>query len=194
MLQSLPDVAGRRVLDLACGTGRYSRRMAAAGARRIVALDFCAAMLRQVVSPNRVCADMMRLPFVSNAFDVAISGLALGHASSLRAWMFEAARVLAPGGRLLYSDFHPEAARAGLTRSFKDQQGQTCTVTHRYFDLASQKEAIASAEMQIEAVHELRVGAELREPFPQSEQFYRRWDGLPIVLIIRAQKQPVRRA
>jgi malonyl-CoA O-methyltransferase len=189
MLRASPAVAGRRVLDLACGTGRYTRRMAAAGARRIVALDFCTAMLRQVASPNRVCADMMQLPFISNAFDVAICGLALGHASNVRTWMFEVARVLAPGGCLLYSDFHPQAARAGLTRSFKDEHGQTCTVPHRCFDMASQKEAIALAGMRIESVHELHVGAELREPFAQTEELYRRWDGLPIVLIIRAHKQ-----
>jgi hypothetical protein len=32
------------------------------------------------------------------------------------------------------------------------------------------------------------VGAELREPFADSEDFYRRWDGLPIVLVVRASK------
>jgi hypothetical protein len=37
-------------------------------------------------------------------------------------------------------------------------------------------------------VHEVRVGVELREPFPKSEDFYRRWDGLPIVLVVRARK------
>jgi ubiquinone/menaquinone biosynthesis C-methylase UbiE len=187
MLERWPPVAGRRVLDLACGTGRYSRRLARDGAE-VVALDFCVPMLQQVATAHRVCANMMRLPLASNTFDVVICGLALGHASAIEPWMSEVARILTRGGTLLYSDFHPDAARAGLTRSFKDENDETCTVPHRYFDVASQTQAIALAGMRIESLHEVRVGQELREPFAHSEGFYRRWDGLPIVLVVRAQK------
>ena len=44
---------------------------------------------------------------------------------TLHRWMGEIARVLNGGGVLLYSDFHPEAARAGLTRSFKDAHNRS---------------------------------------------------------------------
>jgi len=47
MLERLPALAGRRVLDLACGSGRYSRLLLEAHAGRVVALDFCIPMLRQ---------------------------------------------------------------------------------------------------------------------------------------------------
>jgi hypothetical protein len=76
----------------------------------------------------------------------------------------------------------------GLTRSFKDQNDDTCTVPHQYYDLDSQREAAAAAGLTIDVIREIRVGVELREPFPKSEDFYRRWDGLPIVLIVRARK------
>ena len=188
MAEHWPQVAGRRILDLACGTGRYSRLLLEARAAEVVAMDFCVPMLRQVTTATRVCGSMMQLPFPAQAFDVVISGLALGHAANVQAWMAEAARVLIPGGTLLYSDFHPEAARAGLTRSFKDQQDDTCTVPHSCFDVVSQREAAAAANLTIDIVHEVRVGVELREPFPKSEDFYRRWDGLPIVLVVRARK------
>lgn len=188
MIEHWPDVAGRRVLDLACGTGRYSRLLAETHAADVVAVDFCVPMLKQVSAINRVCASMMRLPFANDAFDVVISGLALGHASGIRPWMAEVARVLRANGTLLYSDFHPEAARMGLTRSFKDQNDDTCTVPHQYYDLDSQREAAAAAGLTIDVIREIRVGVELREPFPKSEDFYRRWDGLPIVLIVRARR------
>jgi len=32
------------------------------------------------------------------------------------------------------------------------------------------------------------VGIELCEPFPKGEAFYRNWQGLPIVLVVRARK------
>jgi ubiquinone/menaquinone biosynthesis C-methylase UbiE len=188
MLEHMPPLAGRRALDLACGSGRYSRLLADAQAAQVVALDFCAPMLRQVSAAVRVCGSMMQLPFADETFDVVISGLALGHASSVHAWMIEAARVLRGGGTLLYSDFHPEASRAGLPRTFRDQQGRLRTVPHWNYETTLQEEAARAAKLTVDIVHEVRVGVDLREPFANSGKFYRRWDGLPIVLIVRARK------
>jgi ubiquinone/menaquinone biosynthesis C-methylase UbiE len=188
MARHWPEVAGKRALDLACGTGRYSQLLAQGGAAQVVAMDFCVPMLRQVSVATRVCGSMMQLPFAAQSFDLVICGLALGHAADVRRWMAEAARVLVPGGTLLYSDFHPEAARAGLTRSFKDQNAASCTVPHRCHAVTLQLEAAAAAGLAVDVVHEVRVGEELRERFAKSEEFYGRWDGLPIVLVVRARK------
>jgi malonyl-CoA O-methyltransferase len=188
MLEHWPEVAARRALDLASGTGRYSQLLAERRAADIVAVDFCAPMLTQVSAAHRVCASMMQLPFANDAFDVVISGLALGHATDVHAWMAEVSRVLRKGGTLVYSDFHPDAARTCLTRSFTDQNDQAYTVPHQCHDLASQRDAAAAADLTIDVMHEIRVGVELREPFSKSAEFYQRWDGLPIVLIVRARK------
>jgi malonyl-CoA O-methyltransferase len=188
MLEHWPEVTGRRALDLACGTGRYSRLLREGGAGPVVALDFCAAMLSRVSSASPVRADMMRLPFADGAFDVVVSALAAGHATSFPEWAAEVARVLVRGGTFLYSDFHPEAIEAGLTRSFKDGNDRTCTVPHRCHGTAMQAEALAAAGLTVETACEVRVGLELREAFPRSDAFYRRWYGVPIVLVMRARK------
>lgn len=187
MLARWPKIVGRSALDLACGTGRYARLLAQGGAR-VTSLDFSAAMLEQVDVGSRVHADMMRLPFIGNAFDVVICGLAIGHAADIRQWTGELGRVLKKGGVLLYSDFHPEAARAGLTRSFKDEGNRSCTVPHRRHDLTAQREALSAESLALEVVHEVRVGMEFQEVFPGSEAFYRQWHGLPLLLIVRARK------
>ena len=188
MIENWPVVANRRTLDLACGTGRYARLLAETNAAEVVAVDFCAAMLAQVSTPSRVCASMMNLPFANDAFGVVISGLALGHATSVREWMAEVARVLDKGGTLLYSDFHPDATRAGLPRSFKDDNDHTWTVPHRCYEVDEQREAAVAAGLTIEAVHDIRVGFELQEKFPNSKEFYHRWQGLSIVVVVRARK------
>jgi malonyl-CoA O-methyltransferase len=188
MLEFWPEVAGRRALDLASGSGRYSQLLSQTGAEQVVALDFCMPMLRQVRNADRVCASMVALPFQSGVFDVVVSGLAIGHAPDVRTWMAEAARVLRPGGTLLYSDFHSDAAQAGLTRSFKDENEQNCTVPHHNYSAAAQEEAAAAAGLTVDRVHHVRVGLEMREPFPKSTEFYRCWHGLPIVLVVRARK------
>jgi ubiquinone/menaquinone biosynthesis C-methylase UbiE len=188
MLQFWPTVAGLRALDLACGSGRYTRLLCEADAAEVIALDFCLPMLTQVPNGARVCASMMQLPFADRTFDVVISGLAVGHASEIHAWTREMSRVLRTGGTLLYSDFHPAAARAGLSRSFKDVDDQTRTVPHAEYPVAIQIAAAEQAGLSVESVHEVRVGHELRETFTKSEEFYRRWHGLPVVLVVRARK------
>lgn len=188
MLLHWPEVAGLRVLDLACGSGRYARLLGEAGAAEVVAMDFCLPMLRQVSTGTRVCASMLHLPFAADTFDVVISGLALGHATALQPWMTEITRVLRQSGTLLYSDFHPDAAYAGLTRSFKDLDNQTRTVPHAIYPVSVQLEAAQAAGLHVEIVYEVRAGMELREAFAKSEDFYQRWNGLPIVLVVRACK------
>jgi len=188
MYADWPDVSGKRVLDLGCGTGRYTQRLIGAGATAVVALDLSDGMLRQVRAADRVQADMMQLPLSRGCMDVVISGLAVGHAHSLPTWMTEIARVLRNGGVLRYSDFHPEASRAGLVRSFTDELGQKVVVPQSAYRLDEHRAAAAAAGLAIDTVREIRAGRELVEHFPGSEEFYRRWQGLPLLLIVGAHK------
>jgi ubiquinone/menaquinone biosynthesis C-methylase UbiE len=174
---------------LASGSGRYSHLLREANAAQVVALDFCMAMLEQVAVAGRVRASMMQLPFKSAVFDAVVSGLAVGHATDIRQWMSEIARVLRSEGSLVYSDFHSEAIHAGMTRSFKDTADVTWTVPHQVYDLSCQQAAMAGAGLTVETVRELRMGMELNEAFPGSEQAYRKWYGVPVILIVRARKR-----
>jgi ubiquinone/menaquinone biosynthesis C-methylase UbiE len=187
MLRLWPAVAGLTALDLACGTGRYSRVLAEKGAGDVISVDVSPAMLRSV-GTHRVRAGMAQLPFPNDTFDVVICGLAIGHAPRIDLWMAEVARILRPGGILLYSDFHPAAAHAGLPRTFKDSDDRVVVVPHHCHEIAAQRRAAADAHLTIDTVAELRVGVEIREAFSNSDEFYRRWHALPIVLVVRSRK------
>jgi ubiquinone/menaquinone biosynthesis C-methylase UbiE len=188
VLAQLPEVGGRQALDLACGSGRYAQLLASAGAARVVAADFSPAMLSRVSIRDRVLANLTHLPFAAASFDVIVSGLAIGHAGDLGVCLQEIARVLRPGGTVCYSDFHCEAARRGLTRSFRDATDRSFTLPPAGFELDEHRAEAQRAGLVIESIQELRVGEEIREPFKGSEEFYRRWQGVPLVFVLRARK------
>jgi len=188
MRHFLPSVRGRRVLDLACGSGRYAAWLSQEGPAHVTSLDSSAVMLNQIAAGARILADMMSLPLAASCMDLVICGLAVGHAPDLDRWHREIARVLAPGGDLLYSDFHPDAARIGLKRTFEDENGRTTVVPHRVHAAQAHKRSLAAAGFKIETLAEARLGIELCEEFPGSDLLYRRWRGLPLVLVVRARK------
>jgi demethylmenaquinone methyltransferase/2-methoxy-6-polyprenyl-1,4-benzoquinol methylase len=108
-----------RVLELACGTGRWSERLAPA-ARSLTAVDASAEMLqlcRQRVQDDDVeyvQADIFDYEPEPAAFDVCFFAFWLSHvpASHLAPFWAKVGRALAPGGRVLLID---SASRAGAS-------------------------------------------------------------------------------
>src|SRR5919199_1376034 len=111
----LGEVAGRRVLEVGCGSAPCARWLADQGAQ-VVGLDLSAGMLRHAVDAARetgICvplvqADATRLPFADRSFDLACSAFgAVPFVADSAAVMREVARVLRPGGRWVFAVTHP---------------------------------------------------------------------------------------
>ncbi|HUX03331.1 MAG TPA: ubiquinone/menaquinone biosynthesis methyltransferase [Acidimicrobiales bacterium] len=88
------------VLDIAAGTGDFTRELIRQG-HRAVATDISFGMLeagRDV--PERVQADASALPFCTASFDGITCGYALRNFTDLAATFDEMARVTRPGGRI----------------------------------------------------------------------------------------------
>ena len=134
----LGDVRGRDVLEIGCGAAQGARWLVSAGAT-VTAFDVSHAQLRQAaaldartgIAVTRVVqADAQVLPFRGAAFDLVVSAFgAIPFVADSAGAMREVARVLRPGGRLVFSVTHP-------TRwAFPDDPGpRGLTVTQSYFD------------------------------------------------------------
>jgi 2-polyprenyl-6-hydroxyphenyl methylase/3-demethylubiquinone-9 3-methyltransferase len=97
------DLTGRSVLDVGCGSGRFSARAAARGAR-VTALDIGVRLLqrtRQRCPARPVAADACLLPFRSGSFDVVIASECIEHTTDPLHAVEEIHRVTRPGGRFL---------------------------------------------------------------------------------------------
>ena len=118
-VERLLDVrAGERILDVACGNGVSSRRLAALGAR-VVAIDFSAAFLelargRSARSDDGIdyrlvdaTDEAQMLALGEGRFDAMLCNMALMDMPVIEPLVGSARRLLAPGGRFVFSVQHP---------------------------------------------------------------------------------------
>lgn len=147
LLQSLPECAGKRVLDLGCGTG-YSlpalRERCAGG--ELLALDIAEGMLQyargqwatQPGAQGWICGDAEDLPLVDDSIDVVFSSLSLQWCHNPRALYSELERILRPGGTAVIATLGPETLQE-LRRAWEHVDGYV------HVNAFLSREAIASA-------------------------------------------------
>ncbi len=105
-------IEGKRVLDVACGTGAVARnaKRLVGPSGRVIGIDASMGMLREQRRRASVSDGIARglaeeLPIVPCTFDFITMGYALRHVGDLNATFVEYFRILRPGGRLAILEF-----------------------------------------------------------------------------------------
>ena len=115
MLRFMGDVRGKRILDLGCGEGGYSRELARRGAYP-VSVDCSYRAIGHAVSlaqkeglsiEHYVRNSCDLFDIASEGFDLVLCSMMLMDCEDLDGTLREAFRVLKPGGRLFASVLHP---------------------------------------------------------------------------------------
>jgi ubiquinone/menaquinone biosynthesis C-methylase UbiE len=114
-ITAIDSSQGRRVLDIGCGGGVYTRAFAELGAASVTGVDFSVAMLE---AARAACADLPQVTFqLGDALatglpdastDLVYERALLHHLADLSACAAEAYRLLAPGGLYLAQDRTPD--------------------------------------------------------------------------------------
>jgi ubiquinone/menaquinone biosynthesis C-methylase UbiE len=171
MLALAGDVAGRRILDVGCGSGPLFAALRDRGAI-VTGFDASAGMLklaRRRLGPDAELqlADLdSPLPFADGAFDDVVGSLVLHYLEDWTAALAELRRVLRVGGRLIVSVNHPlvghPLVRPGAdyfaTYQWSDEyttfSGQSYTLTNWHRPLSAMTGAFTAAGFRIAVISE----------------------------------------
>ncbi len=111
MMAALPDLTGKKVLCLGCGTGEECRKIKDLGAAEVIGVEKESEMIKLA---KEAYADiefsvmsMEQLDFPENTFDLVYSSLVVHYASDWTVPLAQVYKVLKPGGTFLFSAHHP---------------------------------------------------------------------------------------
>lgn len=134
----LPDLAGRRVLDLGCGFGWFARWARAEGAASVLGIDLSENMIararRDTSDPavRYAIADLELLDLPPGGFDLAYSSLALHYVADFARLAGVVHRALTPGSAFVFSIEHPIFMAAPGARWQADGDGRRIWPVRRY--------------------------------------------------------------
>ncbi|HEY7652240.1 MAG TPA: class I SAM-dependent methyltransferase [Methylomirabilota bacterium] len=127
------DWAGaRRVLDLACGTGRIGAWLRGRCPGAVDGVDITPEMLevasRKGVYRTLAVADVTSTGLPAGTYDLCIQSLADEHLPDLRPLYQEVARLAPPGGRFVIVGFHPQFLMAGVPTHYDRAPGEAVAI------------------------------------------------------------------
>jgi SAM-dependent methyltransferase len=150
MFSLLPDLAGRSVVDLACGEGIYARKLMQAGADRVVGVDISPEMIAlaqqaeaaEAIGVRYVVADVAMVRF-DEPFDIALCSYLFNYARSrdeLRTLVESVHRLVRPGGLVVGCNDYPDNPpahfdryrRYGFTKVGGAKRHEGDTITYRF--------------------------------------------------------------
>lgn len=210
-LALLPDVTGKRALDLGCGVGQLANYLAQHGAADVTGVDLSERMLelaRAEYGHPRLTfqrTSIEEAAFPSERFDLVVSSLAFHYVADFQDLARRIASWLAPGGLLVFSNEHPVYLSRGTGEGWvTDADGTTLYwALGRYGEEGLREEHWLKAGVQkyhrmVSTILNDLIEAGLAiervvEPMPDAAMLQRRPDWAreskrPFCLLVRARK------
>ncbi|MCR4757632.1 MAG: class I SAM-dependent methyltransferase [Butyrivibrio sp.] len=127
----LPDMKGKRVLDLGCGFGEHCKEYVRMGAERVYGIDISEKMLevaRKENSDPKITYELMPIEDIgkiTEKFDIVISSLAFHYVEDFSGAVKTINSLLAEGGQFIFSQEHPfSTCFSGGERWTRDENGE----------------------------------------------------------------------
>lgn len=139
--EMLPDLKGKRVLDLGCGFGWHCRYAVEQGAASVVGVDLSEKMLQEAriktISPliEYIQKPIEEYDYPENSFDLVISSLVFHYLESFDSIAVKINQCLKQGGFFIFSVEHPIFTAQGSQQWYYDANGKALHwPVDRYFE------------------------------------------------------------
>jgi SAM-dependent methyltransferase len=207
LLELLGDVAGKHILDLGCGDGRFGLELLAAGCHAYWGLEASHRMVQvaqsylQEVNGQVSHARIEDWHYPVEQFDLVISRLALHYVAPLEETCQRVNRTLRRNGQFIFSIVHPVITSCDRSRQHSGRRQDW--IVDNYFESGSRSvrfmgELVEQYHRTVEEIFTALQQAnfqveQLRESCPRLENFtdkdlYERRKRIPLFLILSGRK------
>jgi ubiquinone/menaquinone biosynthesis C-methylase UbiE len=186
MLARIP-IEGSIVADIGCGTGRHWPEILSRGPAELIGIDPSEGMLERLKwcypAARTICSAGDHLSEIADAScHAVVSTLALAHIPDAAGAINEWSRILRRGGSILLTDFHPDAIRSGMKRTFVSGP-RTLEIEHHVTELQRLRDIAAACGLTVDFMGE-RVIDESVRPLYEREKYleaYEKYKRVPLV-------------
>lgn len=149
LLSLLPDLRGRKVLDLGCGFGEHCKYFMEAGADHVTGIDISEKMLAVAKKENAhpkityIHMPMEDIARLNGKFDVVVSSLAFHYVEDFSGVVKNIYQLLDRGGVLVFSQENPLCTcHSGGDRWTRDENGKKIYVNLADYGIEGERECV----------------------------------------------------
>jgi cytosine/adenosine deaminase-related metal-dependent hydrolase/ubiquinone/menaquinone biosynthesis C-methylase UbiE len=190
----LPELRGKDIVDLGCGTGRWLQTLSTYSPSSLVGVDASPHMLEEAERRNLAGVQILRrdcletrLP--SASADVILNSFVLSHITRPEAFARELLRLGRPGCNIFITDLHPDTARRLDWKRAFSSDGDHIEIDSTFRPVAELIDVFQSAGLQVKAVLEPPIGEPERWIFEyfHREDLYPAANSNPSIIIFQLQ-------
>ncbi len=184
--EALGDVSGKLILDLGCGTGRQSLRLADKGAI-VTGVDQSQGMLEKAKAKEaRGAVQFVHVnldeafPFADAAYDLVVSFLVLEHISDLSRFFANCRRACRPSGFLYFTAMHPAMVLRGVQARYTEVSGRKVYPKGYPYRISDYVNAAIGAGLRVSRITEHTADRSHVSALPRA----RKYEGWPLLLTL----------
>lgn len=147
LFSMMPDLKGKRVLDLGCGFGEHCKLFVDYGAEKVIGIDISSRMLEVARQENcdpkivYINMPMENIAQINESFDVVVSSLALQYVEDFVGVVKNIYTLLDTDGIFIFSQEHPlVTCHSGGSRWTRDENGEKKHVNLANYGVEGERE------------------------------------------------------
>lgn len=148
LFSMMPDLKGKRVLDLGCGFGEHCKKFVDYGAEKVVGIDISEKMLEVAMVENSdskiryINIPMEKIAQLQEKFDVVVSSLAFHYVEDFGV-VRNVYNLLDENGVFIFSQEHPLCTcHSGSNRWTRDENGNKLHLNLADYGVEGEREAV----------------------------------------------------